>query len=257
MFFLTVYGPELESIFRYIYKYARKNGSISRNQLYGAYFPHQSATSKGQTKNLDDALHYLKAAKLLTLEGDSILLSEQDKIEASLPFSALLLRQLQQLKHHQEDLASLDRIYVTLLEQLYVLPNRIWLSDVHDAANQLDLAHQVGGISQEKINAWKRVMEFSGVGYRVGSGFYCLYQPELVSFIIRQWPQTDGTLQQFFEDYLQSWLPCLSARGEVALPVAYVLDQLDLEGRIHLYPKQDSPTKPYFNDRRLKGIQIL
>jgi hypothetical protein len=100
-------------------------------------------------------------------------------------------------------------------------------------------------------------MEFLGLGYRMGSGFYCLYQPEFVHSIIRQWTPTEGTLQEFFESYLQSWLPCLSARGEVALPAAHALEQLALDGYISLYPKQDSPSKPYFSARRLRGIQIL
>ncbi len=257
MLFLTVYGPELESLFSYICKHNYLDGNVNREQLYAAYVPRRSASSKGQTKNLDDALHYLLAAGLVTIDGDKITPASENKKETNMPFSALLLRQLRWLEHNHTKLSTLDQLYIMMLEHLYVLPNRIWLDDVHAVANQLDLAYQVGGISQEKVNAWKRVMEFLGVGYRVGSGFYCLYRPELLSFVTQQWSQTEGTLQEFFENHLQFWLPCLSARGEVALSVAHTLDQLALNRQIHLYSKQDSPSKSYFGSRQLKGIQIL
>jgi hypothetical protein len=257
MLFLTVYGPELESIFYYIHKFNSSNDGISREQLYSAYFPHLSSSSKGQTKNLEDAVNYLKAAGLIIVDVDRISISKISEVDMDLPFSALLLRRFRSLESSPSDVPLIDRLYITLLERLYILPNRMWINDVHAAANQLDLAHQIGGISQEKINAWKRVMEFLGLGYRMGSGFYCLYQPEFVLSLIRKWTHTESTLQEFFENYLQFWLPCLSARGEVALPVAHALDQLALDGHINLYPKQDSPSKPYFSARRLRGIKIL
>lgn len=255
MLFLTVYGPELESLFLYIHKCRGMNVEVSREQLYSVYLPHLPSTSKGQTKNIDDALHYLKAAKLIT--GDKAYTSLLQERELTLPFATLLLQKFRHLESIAPNLSAIDHLYITLLEQLYVNPNKMWVSDVHTIANQLELARRIGGLSQEKINAWKRVMEFLGLGYRVGSGFYCLYQPELLHTIARRWMRTEGTLQDFFEGHLQAWLPCLSARGEVALPIAHALEQLARDGRIRLYPKQDSPAKPYFGIHRLKGIEIL
>jgi hypothetical protein len=255
MLFLTVYGPELESLFLYIHKFTCKHGKVSREQLYSAYLPHMFPVSKGQTKNIEDALNYLKTARLI--EGDSAYRSSLQDIDGALPFAALLLRQFRQLERVSLSLSPIDRLYITLLEQMYVSPNHLWISDVHAAANQLELAQQIGGISQEKIGAWKRVMEFLRLGYRVGSGFYCLYQPELIETLARRWDKTEDTLQEFLEGYLQSWIPCLSARGEVALPVAHALDQLAQSKRIRLSPKQDSPSKPYFGTRYLRGIEIL
>ena len=68
----------------------------------------------------------------------------------SMPFAALLLRQFRQLEHFSSQLPPLDLLYITLLEQLYITPNRVWISDLHAATNQLGLAQQIGGISQEK-----------------------------------------------------------------------------------------------------------
>src|SRR5205085_4162754 len=124
----------------------------------------------------------------------------------------------------------IDFLYITLLEQLYITPNQSWISDVHAAANQLGLAQQIGGISQEKIGAWKRVMEFLGLGYRMGSGFYCLYRPELLQAIALRWPLTEGLLQEFFEAYLKSCVPCFTARGEVAQPVAHAIEHVAQSG---------------------------
>jgi hypothetical protein len=255
MLFLTVYGPELESLFYYIHNFTCINKEVSREQIYASYVPHAKLASKGHLKNVEDGIQYLKAAKLIV--GDTIYSSAVLPHDLSVPFAVILLRQFQQLKAHPHKLSSLDLLYITLLEQLYIIPNRMWISNLHSAANQLDLAQQAGGISQEKIGAWKRVMEFLGVGYRMGGGFYCLFQPDLLSAILQQWPQKDGSLQEFFESYLQDWLPCLSARGDVAFPIAHSLDLLAQRGSIRLYAKQDSPTKPYFTTRHLRGITIV
>jgi len=226
MLFLTVYGPELESLFFYIHKFTYKDIEVSREQLYSVYLPHSLPASKGQTKNIDDALHYLKSARLIA--GDKSYVSLLQERNSALPFSALLLHQFRELESISLHLPVVDCLYITLLEQLYVNPNRVWVSDVHAAANQLELARQIGGVSQEKINAWRRVMEFLGLGYRIGNGFYCLYQPELLYSVVRRWERTEGTLQELFENHLQSWFPCLSTRGEIALPVAHGLEQLAL-----------------------------
>src|SRR5947209_19325743 len=255
MLFLTVYGPELESLFRYIHKYTHNDGSVSREELYSAYLPQTALARKGQTKNIEDALNYLKAARLI--RGDKEPFYMQADVDVSLPFAALLLRQFRQLEHDTAQLPLLDLLYITLLEQLYIAPNRVWISDLHAAANQLGLAQQTGGISQEKIGAWKRVMEFLGLGYRMGSGFYCLYQPELLHAIALRWSLTEGTLQEFFEGYLQSWVPCLTGRGEVAQSVASALEPLSQQGTIYLHAKQDSPSRPYFGTHHLSGIQVL
>jgi hypothetical protein len=255
MLFVTVYGPELESLFFYVHKYAQQEGSINYEKLCSAYLPQNASTHKGQTKNLEDAISFLKAARLIERDKDSI--TTLPGVDISLPFAALLLRQFRQLEQISTLIPRIDLLYITLLDQLYITPNQSWISDVHAAANQLGLARQIGGLSQEKIGAWKRVMEFLGLGYRMGSGFYCLYRPELLQAIVERWPLGEGTLQAFFERYLQSWLPCLTGRGEVAQPVASTLEYLAQKGSIDLHAKQDSPSRPYFGAHHLRGIKVL
>lgn len=255
MLFLTVYGPELESIFYYIHKYTKQEGSLSREQLYSVYLPQTDLNTKGQTKNIEDAINYLKATGLIG--GDQAYFCTKPNVDKSIPFAVLLLRQFRQLEQTSSQLPLLDLLYITLLEKLFIAPNRVWISDLHAATNQLGLAQQIGGISQEKVGAWKRVMEFLGIGYRMGSGFYCIYQPELLHAIALQWSLTAGSLQEFFEKHLQSWVPCLTERGEVSQPVAHALEYLAQKGNIDLQSKQDSPFRPYFGTRRLRGIKVV
>jgi len=256
MLFLTVYGPELESLFLYIHKYTQTWGSVSREQIYSAYLPHLSSSSRGQVKNLDDAINYLKNIGLI--EGDKVYssLTATQYLDA-VPFAILLLRQFRHLEQTALRLSQIDLLYVTLLDRLFISPNKTWISDVHLEANQLELARRIGGVSQEKINAWKRVMEFLGIGYRIGGGFYCLYQVELLDILLRIWEPTEETLQDFFEGHLQSWIPCITARGDIAQPVAPALQCLVSRGRIQMFPKQDSPSKHYFGTQRLRGISVL
>lgn len=250
MLFLTVYGPELESLFLYIHKHTE----ITYEQIYEAYLPQLLQNKKSQTKNLEDALGFLKAAHLI--EGDKLYSSCIQEESASLPFSALLLHQFQQLERISSRLPLLDLLYIQILDRLFISPNQMWISDLHTAVNQLDLAQQAGGVSQEKVGAWKRVMEFLGVGYRVGNGFYCLYRPELIYSIAKQWTEAEGSLQDFFERHMQHWIPCLTARSEVAFSASYALEWLEKSGFLSLLTKQDSPFRPYFGDRYLKGISL-
>jgi hypothetical protein len=232
-------------------------GGIKREQLYETYIPYTATVQKGRTKNIEDAIHYLKSVGLI--EGERVYTSiySANNSERYLPFGLILLRQFRQLEHIATQLSLLDFLYITLLERLYIAPNRVWISDLHTAANELDMAQQLGGVSQEKITAWKRVMEFLGIGHRMGSGFYCLFRPSLLKALVQQWSEEEGTLQAFFEDYAQTWFPCLTARGDVALSVAATLEQLMRDEYIRLTPKQDSPVRPYFGNHRFRGIEIV
>lgn len=255
MLFLTVYGPELESLFRSIHHHTQHKRAMSYEQICATYVPSSVSARRGQTKNIDDALSYLKAAQLI--EGEKTYTSLLLNFDTMLPFGVLLLSQFRKLERISSTLSAYDLLYITLLESLYIKPHRVWISDVHAEANQLALAQQIGGISQEKIGAWKRVMEFIGVGYRMGSGFYCLFRSELVENAVKCWPVMQGTLQEFLEGYLQNCFPCLSAQGDIALPIATILEQLAKDGLIRLSLQQDSPSRPYFGNRYLKGIEVL
>lgn len=255
MLFLTVYGPELESLFCSIHHHTQCKGAMSYEQICATYVPTSIVARRGQTKNIDDALGYLKAARLV--EGEKFYTSPLPVLDTTIPFGMLLLSQFRKMENVSSTLSAYDLLYITLLESLYIKPQRVWISDLHAEINQLALARQIGGISQEKVGAWKRVMEFLGIGYRMGNGFYCIFKPELVQVVVQRWPAIQGTLQEFLEGYLQDWFPCLSAQGDIAPSIAATLEQLASNGFIRLSPQQDSPARPYFGNRYLKGIEIL
>jgi hypothetical protein len=229
--------------------------AVKREQIYSAFLPQQSVVQRGQAKNLEDAIGFLKAAHLI--EEDVVFSSRIQEAGIPLPFAALLLRQFRKLENAPHQVPILDLLYVQILARLFISPSRMWIDDLHAAVNQLDLAQQVGGVSQEKVGAWKRVMEFLGVGYRVANGFYCLYRPELVESVARQWADREGPLQAFLERHMQNWLPCLSDSGEISLSALYPLGWLAETGSLSLFSKQDSPFRPYGGDRRLRGIKLL
>jgi len=268
MLFSTVYGPELESLYRYIKKYTQLQKGVSCEQIYSLYLPAKVESKPGQTKNIEDALGFLYSAGLVagdrtcyyvpimdTADLDITISSSLSQPELSFPL--ILLLQFKKMQEASHVLPPLDLLYVTLLEQLFIKPDQIWISDVHSAVNKLSLANTVGGVSQEKVNAWKRVMEFLGLGYRASGGFYCLYQPQLLYSLGRLWRTSKGPLQPFLEDHLALWMPCLSERGDIATSLKHPFEWLERKGRLTLFSQQDFPFRAYFGNRRVKGIELL
>ena len=93
--------------------------------------------------------------------------------------------------------------------------------------NKLDLAQQV--MAAKAWKKWKLGNCLSNFWVLViGSvmASIVLYRPELVYNIARQWTETEGTLQDFFERHMHNWLPCLTARSEIAFSASYALEWL-------------------------------
>jgi hypothetical protein len=98
-------------------------------------------------------------------------------------------------------------------------------------------------------------MEYLGLGKRLHGQFLCSYSTKLVQELVNCWPKTRGTLQTFFEGYLDEVVPYSRADGDVAVAVRAPLEELARRGIIELYPLQDSPTQPYFGNQRYRGIR--
>ena len=116
---------------------------------------------------------------------------------------------------------------------------------------------QMGGLSQEKMQAWRRVMEFLGVGKRVGMGFYCSYSPTLLLEILNSRGPQQSSLQSFFETGLVTFLPFETSSHGAAHAVLEPLRSLALAGKISLISRQDSPSKAYFGEQRIQYIDYL
>jgi hypothetical protein len=247
--FRPVYGPELEAIYRYVINCEKP---VSRQEIYEMFVPHISNATIS-TQNIDDALSFLLATQLIGLDSGVLRLRLTSTADT---FPLVVLRQLQGLALGGiEPLHETDRLYFRLLDELFIQPDRLFVADVHAEANNLRSVADIGGLSQEKIRAWQRVLSFLGLGHRVGKGFQCAVSPDLLLCIFQVWHQPAGYLQSFFEQHLANYLPFQAATGELSTAVEQSLLYLANRGLLTMTPRQDTSTKPYFGERRLRYIE--
>jgi hypothetical protein len=253
MLFRTIYGPELEAIYLAIHQQNKLGVSPNRETIYSQFLPMSNSSISIPTQNLDDALTFLRSSGLIEWQ-DGYRISLQ---ESKNGFHLHLLRCLTILAENVEEPSHpLDPLFLKLLDELFILPNRLFIDDIHQEANRLKSVQALGGISREKIQAWKRVMEYLGIGFRAHNGFLCTYDPELILSIVRAWSFTQGTLQSFLEEHFSLFLPFRSRSGEIAQAAALSLIILKSSAKLDLYPLQDSPTRFYFEGQKLRGISI-
>ncbi len=251
MLFRTVYGPELEAIYRFL---AGEEIPLPRRTIRAAFVPH-SETAVPSTQNVDDALSFLQSARLVTEEDGCYRMAGAATPES---FRITALRKLRSLELRRIDpLHPIDPLYMLILTELFIRPNRLFVADVHLEANNLRRVAEVGGLSREKLQSWKRVMEFLGLGRRMLDGFQCAVAPSLLLQILARRPRQGELLQHFFEEHLAFILPYRAAGGELAQAVQEPLQYLDANGLIALTARQDSPSKPYFGSRRARPIRWL
>lgn len=251
MLFRTVYGPELGAIYSFVLNNNLQNIQPNRRGIHSAFIPIKGKEEICSSQNVDDAISFLKSAGLFR-ESNGIFFAE---VQEDIPFPIKLLQALRRLElGKQTPLHPQDCYYLTILDELFIKPDRMILADIHVAANQLPAIEEVGGLGKEKLQGWMRVMEYLGVGRRIQGNFLCMYSPTLIMDIIHQWPQSQGTLQSLFEDLFETILPYSSSNGDLAQAIRTPLQELARKNYIDLYPLQDSPTRPYFEKERYRGI---
>jgi hypothetical protein len=256
MLFRTVYGPELEAIHTFVAQQGGQGAILSRHDIHQAFIPTLSDGRLGKKQNVDDALSFLKAARLIVESRASESTTYYAADNANTPFRVQTLQAMRQLETgHRKPGHPTDALYTLLLTELFVKPNRLFVKDLHSQANQLRQVREAGGLSKEKTQTWKRVMEYLGIGRRVAGGFLCAYAPGLVTEILDTWERDQDTLQSFLETRFAQALPFESEDGDIADCVAPAFEHLAKEGTIALFPLQDSPSKHYFGKKRWKGIE--
>jgi len=248
MLFRTVYGQELEVIYQFI---RGMDGGYHRQQIINTFIPtSQQVNLVISPQNVEDALSFLISGYLLE-EVDNIFKA----VSINVPFKLALLRNLRQLE--LGILASkhpLDRLFLTLLNELFVLPDELFADNLHTRANNLLGIKEQGGVSKEKIQAWKRVMEYLGLGYRVQSGYMFSISPAFMQDILLIMPDNSSTLQIFFEQFFSQYLPYLTRSGDAPQSIKEPLLYLSQLGFIQLTQLQDSPSKAYFQPHNLRFI---
>lgn len=251
MLFRTVYGPELEAIYRYVVERNAEGVQPEKEDVRKAFIVRRSDGDVPSTQSVDDALAFLESARMLEEVNGYRACAPATEV----PFAVQALRAMRRLeKGDGLAIHPVDPLYTLLLTELFIGPDRLFVTDLHAAANQLRAVKETGGLSKEKIGTWKRVMTFLGVGRRLPGGFQCAYSPSLVKGILAQWDRREGTLQSFLEDCFGCVLPYARADAGLAQAVRAPLLHLVERGEIDLFPLQDSPTRSYFGRRRYKGI---
>jgi hypothetical protein len=250
--FRPVSGPELEVVYSLI---RQRDRPLTRPVLNQHCLPLYADKRPLSRQILDDALSFLAAARLII--EDSAGFRAVKPPHTGLSFRLMLLRQLQALATGEVELShETDALCLQLLDHLFIKPDQLYVADVHSEANKLRPVADVGGISQEKIRSWKRVMAFSGIGQRIAQGFQCRYSPDLLLEILNAWSEREGILQEFFEGHLSLYLPFQTQADDLAQAVSCPLLHLHQQQVIDLKAYQDAASKPYFGEKRWRTITL-
>lgn len=247
MLFRTVYGPELAAVYFYIQEY----GPSTQKELFNI-FGGVSDKKKSSPANLEDALGFLEASEIICKDNQRW--STEYIMENEIAFKVELLNKLRviQKSKSKKERNPLDKYYIEFIDLLYIRPNRAFNNELHLKVNSLDVPIPC---SDEKVNAWRRVLEYLNVGTRSYDGLNILYSNDLVKSILSKWEESEGPLQSFLEQCFDKYLPWKTQKGDIAYALANTLHSLEDEGIIVMSTKQDLPSKSYLGNRKIKWIQ--
>lgn len=231
MLFQMCYGPEIEKIYESI----RKQPERTLNDLTRQYQYDQ----EGDIASLVDSVLTVLEDLEFIQKKDGVLIASEDS-----PWSNIeVFRRLQRIALSESNSDNLlNFIFATLYEQLFVKPDRLYLTNIHYQVNSKFPKTLVG---HEKINAWKRMMESWGLGRRVYSGFYALPHLSLLREIVSEVLEWEGSLHLFCEKNIHPIIPCLTSNGSIFSGVIFGLRALHGEQFLEISYKQDFPYKSY------------
>ena len=223
-------------------------GPVERDVLYRAFLPMVDGEIGSRT-NFDDALTFLFSGGVITKNDSGKFVA----IGGNISFNVLLLLNMRNLQLGRQDPSHpMDPWYLGLIESLFIIPNLPLVFRLHQLANSLDIPEI---LSEEKINAWKRVLEFLGLGNRLSTGFLCCFKPELIWDIICLWEEDQGPVQLFLDKHFSNFLPWENEKGDIAQSLRIPLMILAREGYIQFEQKQDLPNKCYLGNENIKWIR--
>ena len=246
MLYRTVYGPELKVIYEYVAA-AGVQGQ-ERTAIHAAFVPEPTGPASAPTQNVDDALAFLVSAHLLTHEDGVFRAQSHALDDTAFRIQALLnLRQVQTGKLPAQHVT--DPTYMLLLEELYAKPRQLIVRQLPVQANRLAPVQAVGGLNREKLQGWRRVMCYLGLGIPLQGEFVFAPDMELMMALIQLSGVQEGSLQALIEEYLARYLPCTDQNGELTPAIEHCLIALMKTGRLRLYEQQDAPSRPYTTSR--------
>ena len=236
MLFKTIYGPELHTVFNFIFS----NGSAGKELLYESFLPVINGELAPKT-NLDDAISFLISANL-------VIKNDLGKYEVE-PCENFRLHLLENIRDIQLGRVlprhPLDPWYLNLIDEIFVKPNRLLAFRLHQLTNATNVPEV---LSEERVNAWRRVIEYLGLGSRMNSGFLCSYDPQLIWEILLKWNQSEGSLEILLDEQISKYLPWRNKDGDISDALRIPLQILVRENFIRLEKRQDSPYRGYLSD---------
>ncbi|MBD3921006.1 hypothetical protein H8B09_19730 [Paenibacillus sp. PR3] len=243
MLFQMCYGPELEVI----YKSIKKAPGIDVIRLCENY----QYSDEGDISSLiESALVILEDLKFIRKDGKGFVPIEN--VEWNLKMVFVRLQQIAREKTGTEE--SMNYIFASLYEQIFVKPDKMFSANIHYQVNSKFSKTLVG---HEKVNAWKRIMECWGLGQRAYSGFYALPQITLIQEIIEDSGEWEGGLHPFCEKYIDPVLPCITLDGNIFKGIIFSLIALHEKGCLRLSYKQDLPYKSYGSNNEWNWIKLV
>lgn len=238
--FQICYGPEIELI----YKLIQKNPGIKFADL----------VKKIQYEEEGDISSLVEAVEKFLLNLDFIKVDENKSLwPLEDTFTKLgIVKRINEISLSISDSANPNFVFSSMYFQIFVTRNQLFVKDLHYQTNLLFEKIMVG---QEKINAWKRMMEFFGLGYRVYGGFYALPHPEIMKDLINENENWEGPIQSFFETIINPIIPCIN-NGEVYLGMIYALLNLNKKNNVVFSKKQDLPFYSYGENKEWNWMEI-
>lgn len=256
MLFELVYGPELEAIYNYV-RVAVDN--VDREVIYRDFLGSSTSQDKKNTKTTDDAITFLKGVGLLSAEEP---LSARELLAGDFIFT--LIHSLQLINTTGKNLVGKqlqkrDTFFMKILSDLFIGQDIVFIADMHSRVNkyyQKDL-----NINEEQLNAWRRVMEYLGLGERHEKGFYCTISPRLVAKVLHyciseKKIEAECQLDALLNDFFINFLPFAGQGGDISKLLLPALGRLISLGAINLKRMQDSPARPFWGENAFKWIQI-
>lgn len=241
MLFRPICGPELEEIWRFV----RLHGPETPRTLVESWFTQHPITN-GEATNLEEAMSVLKGIRLIS-GGQALTASECEQ-----PFHLAFLAKL---RSYSQGLDAgdhvLDSWHLRLVDFLFILPDVTYVPEIHSMANRLEVPTP---LNDEKLNSWRRVAEWLGLGRKIGSGFMVYYSPDLIRSIFATWTQREGPLEDLLHDLVDRYLPHTAEHGDLSKPILHPLLWLETTGSVELTRRQDSPHKTYCGTRRVNWI---
>ncbi len=238
MLFQMCYGPEIPSVYEVICM--QPDITLEELKVTFSYSEKSDITSL-----IENTLSFLEALQLLEKKenGYFSLTSEWDDL--------FFLKRLADIRKMELN-NSLNYVFSSLYFELYVKPNKMYIDDLHYYVNKAFSDTVVG---KEKINAWKRIMECFGLGYRMYSGFYALPHPNLFRKLVSNQGSWDGPLIQYCQEVIHPIVPCVWA-GQIFTGTLMALNLLHKEKKVRLERKQDLPYPSYGPEQQWNWITI-